>query len=71
MATLNELRCAEDDMRRLLEDEGLPAPDDVEYRDDSILLLWHDTKVAVIVDVTEPPPERVGRGGFEPPSDGF
>ena len=37
-------------MRTLLEDAGLPEPDEVEYGEDCIRLLWHDRKVAVVVD---------------------
>jgi hypothetical protein len=35
----------------LLERERLPAPDEVEHRENSIVLLWHDQKLAVVVDL--------------------
>src|SRR4051812_49181083 len=63
MASMEQLTCAEADMRRLLEREGLAAPDEVEYWDKSVVLLWHDTKCAVVIEVTEPP-EGVGRAGL-------
>ena len=40
-------------MRELLTGEGLPQPDEVEYREESIVLLWHDTKLAVVIDLDE------------------
>lgn len=43
-------------MRQLLEDQGLPQPDRVEYREASIALLWEETKLAVVVDVDEETP---------------
>lgn len=42
-------------MRDLLEHEGLPQPDEVEYREASIALLWHETKLVVVIDVTDHP----------------
>ena len=45
-------------MRELLTGEGLPQPDEVEYRDASIVLLWHETKLAVVVDLDEDDDER-------------
>ena len=42
-------------MRELLEREGLPQPDEVEHRETSILLLWHATKLAVVIDLDEDP----------------
>ena len=41
----------EEALRRLLAENGLPAPDAVEHHDDgSIVALWHDRKVAVVVE---------------------
>jgi hypothetical protein len=57
MATINELHEAERAARQLLDDEGLPQPDKIEYRESSIALLWNDRKVAMVIDVDEPPPE--------------
>ena len=40
-------------MLRLLEDRGLPAPDAVEYGEQCVRFLWHDRKVAVVVDLDD------------------
>ena len=36
--------------RALLEDNGLPAPDNVGYEPESVVFYWHGPKVAVAVD---------------------
>jgi hypothetical protein len=72
MATSEQRRDAEERMRHLLESADLPAPDHVEHGDDEIALFWHDHKVVVEIDLRDAPPaEPMGRGGFEPPSDGL
>jgi hypothetical protein len=38
-------------MRQLLEREQLPEPDEIEHREDSIVLLWHEQRLAVVVDL--------------------
>lgn len=40
-------------MRALLDGAGLPDPDEVQYGHECIRLLWHDRKVAVVVDVSD------------------
>ncbi|HEY0633493.1 MAG TPA: hypothetical protein VGC98_15660 [Thermoleophilaceae bacterium] len=55
MAITSEHEAAEQAMRELLEREGLPQPDEVEHRETSILLLWHATKLAVVIDLEEGP----------------
>jgi hypothetical protein len=40
-------------MLALLDRAGLPEPDEVDYGHGCIRLLWHDCKVAVVVDVTD------------------
>jgi hypothetical protein len=55
MAITSEHEAAEQAMRELLEREGLPQPDEVERRETSILLLWHATKLAVVIDLEEGP----------------
>jgi uncharacterized protein with LGFP repeats len=57
MATIIELHKAERAARQMLDDQGLPQPDQIEYREASIALLWNDRKVAMVIDVDEPPPE--------------
>jgi hypothetical protein len=51
MAITSQHQEAERAMRELLEGEGLPQPDEVEYRAMSILLLWHEKKLAVVIDL--------------------
>jgi hypothetical protein len=55
MAITSEHEAAEQAMRELLEREGLPQPDEVEQRETSVLLLWHATKLAVVIDLAEGP----------------
>jgi hypothetical protein len=40
-------------MLALLEDSGLPLPDEVQYGTDCVRFLWLDRKVAVVVDLEE------------------
>lgn len=40
-------------MLALLEDSGLPLPDEVQYGTNCIRFLWLDRKVAVVVDLEE------------------
>jgi hypothetical protein len=51
MATTSEHAAAERAFRELLPEAGLPQPDAVEYREESVVFLWHETKLAVIVDL--------------------
>lgn len=44
---------AERKMREMLAGVGLPMPDEVQYRDNDIRLLWHERKVAVVIDLEE------------------
>lgn len=44
----------------MLEDHGLPAPDEVEYGTHGIWLIWRDEKVCLEVEIDEPLP------GWEP-----
>jgi hypothetical protein len=60
MASFEELQEVESAMRELVERAGLPEPDEVEYDPDSILLLWHEHKLAVVVDVNDPPASTGG-----------
>ena len=48
MPTTTEMEHA---LRRLLAESDLPEPDEVAHREDgSILALWHDRKIAVVVE---------------------
>ena len=51
MAITGEHAAAERAFRELLPEAGLPQPDEVEYREESVVFLWHETKLAVIVDL--------------------
>ena len=53
MATIDQKQRAERRILKLLEDAGLPAPDEVQYGDGCIRLLWHDRKVAVVVELDD------------------
>ena len=53
MATLREKIAAERRVRELLESEGLPTPDIVEYGHACIRLLWTESKVALVIDIDE------------------
>ena len=39
----------------MLEDHGLPQPDEVEYGHTCVRLLWREEQVALVVDIDEPP----------------
>jgi hypothetical protein len=55
MATLKEKIAAEQNARAMLEDHGLPQPDEVEYGHTCVRLLWTEEKVVLVVDIDEPP----------------
>jgi diadenosine tetraphosphatase ApaH/serine/threonine PP2A family protein phosphatase len=65
VASLRQKINAERKMRELLEDNDLPAPDEVEYGHTCIRLLWHQQKAAVVVDIDEVG-EEFGGNGVEP-----
>jgi hypothetical protein len=54
MATIEQLQTAERSVRDLLDEQGMPQPDRVEYREASVALLWDETKLAVVIDVDDP-----------------
>jgi hypothetical protein len=62
MATLAQKIETEHRMRALLEDNGLPQPDMVEYGFTCIRLFFEDTKTVVVVDIDDPP-EDAGASG--------
>jgi len=71
MATLAQKIEAEQRMRQLLEENGLPAPDAVEYGYTCLRLLFNEPKTVLIIDIDEPPPgwefvgERLDEGWEE------
>ena len=75
MATLAQKIRAEQRMRELLEESGLPAPDAVEYGHTCVRLFFNDPKTVLIIDIDKPPPgwEYVGErldDGWEDDGDG-
>jgi hypothetical protein len=64
MAPTDQKEQAERRMRQMLEDYGLPEPDEVVHGERSIELLWHDRKVAVVVEL-DGFGERDAHGGYE------
>ena len=42
---------AERAMRRLLREHDLPEPDDILDHEDGIVCLWHEPRVAIIVEL--------------------
>jgi len=53
MASLAQKIQCEARMRELLESEGMPPPDEVEYGYGCIRLFFHDPKVVVVVDIDD------------------
>jgi hypothetical protein len=55
MANLDRFQTAERDFMRIAERAGLPEPDEIHYRedDDELEFLWHDQKLAVVVELDE------------------
>lgn len=42
---------AEHRMRQLLESEGLPQPDEVEYGHSCVRFLFHESKACIVIDL--------------------
>ena len=42
-------------MRQLLDDAGLPHPDDTAHLSRAVVFIWYDTKAFVLVDMDEMP----------------
>jgi hypothetical protein len=53
MAPIDQKQRAERRMLALLEDAGIDPPDAVEYGAAEVRFLWHDLKVAVVVELEE------------------
>jgi hypothetical protein len=53
MATLSEKIECEIEARKMLTDNGLPAPDEVEYGYGCIRLLFHDSKTVLVIDIDD------------------
>ena len=64
-------RAAERRFRQLLEDNGLEAPDRVEYDADELVCFWEEQKLAVVVELEETGQRSMARahappGGAQP-----
>ncbi|MEA2146258.1 MAG: hypothetical protein QOG59_1845 [Solirubrobacteraceae bacterium] len=59
MSTIEHKIAAEVKVRELLKQQDVPPPDEIEYGHACIRLLWHEPKVALVVDL-EPEPDDVG-----------
>ena len=64
MAPIDQKQRAERRMLALLEDSGMPLPDEVEYGAAEVRFLWHDLKVAVVVEL-EDFDELDSNGGYD------
>jgi len=59
MASLAQKIKAEQRMRELLEQEGLPHPDSIEYGHTCVRFFWHQPKACIVVDIDPPPDGRL------------
>lgn len=57
MATLEEKIKAELLLRSMVTNEGLPEPDHIEYGHTCIRAIWTESKVALVIDIDDIPPE--------------
>ena len=55
MASIQRLIQAEVKTRTLIEQGGLPQPDEIEYGRTCIRLFWNQSKTAMVVDVDDCP----------------
>jgi hypothetical protein len=55
VATLRQKLNAEVRVRELIAQNGLPEPDEVEHGLTCIRLLWHESKVVLVIDIDTPP----------------
>ncbi len=68
MATLEMKVLADVRMRELLEHQGLPAPDVVEYGFGSVRFYFKDTMTCVVVDIDDPDPSDENELGLARPT---
>jgi hypothetical protein len=68
MASLEMKIKAEVRMRELLETEGLPPPDAVEYGFGCIRLFFHETKTCIVVDIDDYGEIGESKLGLAPPT---
>ena len=53
MATLKQKIKAELRVREMLADNGVPAPDEIEYGHTCIRAFWHEPKIVIVVDIDD------------------
>jgi hypothetical protein len=51
---------AEERLRKLIADAGLPQPDEVRHRPGEVVLMYHEQKLAFVFELSEPWPEDRG-----------
>ena len=54
MATLEQKVEAETRMRAMLKAQEMPQPDEVQYGEGCIRLLWHEQKICLVIDIDDP-----------------
>ena len=64
-ATVKEKLAVERKLRKLLTDGQLPQPDEIEYGHRCIRAIWWDRKLAVVVDLDDPPSDGDLEDAFE------
>jgi hypothetical protein len=64
MAPIDHKQLVERRFMALMEDSGLPLPDEVEYGTACVRFLWLDRKVAVVVDLDETFGEADANGAY-------
>jgi hypothetical protein len=57
MATLEQKIKAELKLREMVDSEGLPDPDHIEYGHTCIRAIWLESKVALVIDIDDLGPE--------------
>jgi hypothetical protein len=53
MASIEQLLKAEVHIRELIESQGLPLPDEIEYGEACVRLIWRKQKAVVVIDVDD------------------
>jgi hypothetical protein len=65
VAPIDDRHRIERRMLGLVREYGLPAPDEVQHGERCVRFLWHDRKVAVVVDLDDFE-EIEADGGYDP-----
>jgi len=59
MASLAQKIRAEQRMRELLEQEGLPPPASIEYGQTCVRFFWHEQRACIVIDIDPPSDGRL------------